>query len=171
MGWLLARMFLTRRKSKFEIFLFQNPPRFHSSSSGFPGEWKGKGSLLDLGEEALGPLPGVREQFLLQLQARRGGWGLCGSSRSELAAVGENNVLTIAIVPARLPCRLHRLGHKGSVPPQLWDSLFPTAPQEQLLLTPVSWRGGSLYGTPCRCGGGRLGPQRAKWSGEDKAVR
>lgn len=118
-------------------------------------------------EEALGPLPGVREQFLLQLQARRGGWGLCGCSRTELAAVRENNVLTIAIVPARLPCRLHRLGHKGSVPPQLWDRLFPTAPQEQLLLTPVSWRGGSLYETACRW---RAALGHKEQNGADKAV-
>lgn len=118
-------------------------------------------------EEALGPLPGVREQFLLQLQARRGGWGLCGCSRTELAAVRENNVLTIAIVPARLPCRLHRLGHKGSVPPQLWDRLFPTAPQEQLLLTPVSWRGGSLYETTCRW---RAALGHKEQNGADKAV-
>lgn len=65
------------------------------------------------------PLSLVGEGFLPQLQARRGGWGLCGSFRSELAAVGEDNVLTIAIVPAWLPCRLHGLGHKGSVPPWL----------------------------------------------------
>lgn len=160
-------MSLTRRKSTFEVFLIQNPPGFHSSSCGFPGEWRGKGSLLVLGEAALGPLPGVREQFLLQLQAKRGGWGLCGSSRNELTAVRENNVLTTAIVPAWLPCRLHRLGHKGSVPPQLWDRLFPTAPQEQLLLTSVSWRGESLYEPPYRWRGGH---KEQNGVGEDKAV-
>lgn len=101
------------------------------SSPSWLGEGKLQGPLLGWGGEI----------FLPQLQARQGAGGFVAPSGVSSQPSGENNVLTAAIVLARLPCRLHRPAHKGSVPPQLWDKLFPTAPQKQLLLTPRSWSG------------------------------